>query len=110
MFHAGYIKLQLPVFHIGYFKNTLQILQARPVPPQSTTLLPVLSLRQACQQGFAPTACSGYVQSGLRSVFALSLHPSSSATYRPGAAHVHGVHAPVPGLHFVGDGWRVHAG
>ena len=25
--HAGYIKLQLPVFHIGYFKNTLQILQ-----------------------------------------------------------------------------------
>lgn len=27
--HAGYIKLQLPVFHIGYFKNTLQILQVR---------------------------------------------------------------------------------
>lgn len=26
---AGYIKLQLPVFHIGYFKNTLQILQVR---------------------------------------------------------------------------------
>lgn len=26
--HFGYIKLELPVFHIGYFKNTLQILQA----------------------------------------------------------------------------------
>eukprot|EP00887_Chlorella_sp_A99_P005662 scaffold1.g5662.t1 len=25
--HFGYIKLELPVFHIGYFKNTLQILQ-----------------------------------------------------------------------------------
>jgi DNA-directed RNA polymerase III subunit RPC1 len=22
--HFGYIKLELPVFHIGYFKNTLQ--------------------------------------------------------------------------------------
>ncbi len=26
--HAGYIKLELPVFHIGYMKPTLQILQA----------------------------------------------------------------------------------
>lgn len=26
--HFGYIKLELPVFHIGYFKNTLQILQS----------------------------------------------------------------------------------
>jgi hypothetical protein len=25
---AGYIRLELPVFHIGYFKNTVQILQA----------------------------------------------------------------------------------
>eukprot|EP00198_Chlamydomonas_reinhardtii_P014024 XP_001703361.1 predicted protein [Chlamydomonas reinhardtii] len=25
--HFGYIKLELPVFHIGYFKNTVQILQ-----------------------------------------------------------------------------------
>jgi hypothetical protein len=25
--HFGYIKLELPVFHIGYFKNTLQVLQ-----------------------------------------------------------------------------------
>jgi len=24
---AGYIKLELPVFHIGYFKNTIQLLQ-----------------------------------------------------------------------------------
>lgn len=23
----GYIKLELPVFHIGYFKNTVQLLQ-----------------------------------------------------------------------------------
>ena len=28
VFHfAGYIKLELPVFHIGYFKNTVSILQ-----------------------------------------------------------------------------------
>jgi DNA-directed RNA polymerase beta' subunit len=26
--HFGYIRLELPVFHIGYFKNTVQILQA----------------------------------------------------------------------------------
>jgi DNA-directed RNA polymerase III subunit RPC1 len=26
-FGAGYIKLELPVFHIGYFKNTQQVLQ-----------------------------------------------------------------------------------
>ena len=26
-FHAGYIQLELPVFHIGYFKNTVQLLQ-----------------------------------------------------------------------------------
>ena len=25
--HFGYIRLELPVFHIGYFKNTLQVLQ-----------------------------------------------------------------------------------
>jgi DNA-directed RNA polymerase III subunit RPC1 len=25
--HAGYIQLELPVFHIGYFRNTVQILQ-----------------------------------------------------------------------------------
>ena len=25
--HFGYIKLELPVFHIGYFRSTLQILQ-----------------------------------------------------------------------------------
>lgn len=25
--HFGYIRLELPVFHIGYFKNTVQILQ-----------------------------------------------------------------------------------
>ena len=25
--HFGHIKLELPVFHIGYFKNTVQILQ-----------------------------------------------------------------------------------
>lgn len=24
---SGYIRLELPVFHIGYFKNTVQILQ-----------------------------------------------------------------------------------
>lgn len=23
--HFGYVKLELPVFHIGYFKNTLQV-------------------------------------------------------------------------------------
>ena len=27
--HFGYIRLELPVFHIGYFKNTVQILQVR---------------------------------------------------------------------------------
>lgn len=27
-FLSGYIRLELPVFHIGYFKNTVQILQA----------------------------------------------------------------------------------
>lgn len=26
--HFGYIRLELPVFHIGYFKATVQILQA----------------------------------------------------------------------------------
>lgn len=24
---SGYIRLELPVFHIGYFKNTIQVLQ-----------------------------------------------------------------------------------
>ncbi len=28
--HAGYIKLELPVFHIGYFRNTVQLLQVLP--------------------------------------------------------------------------------
>ncbi len=26
-FHAGYIHLALPVFHIGYYKDVLQVLQ-----------------------------------------------------------------------------------
>lgn len=30
--HFGYIRLELPVFHIGYFKNTVQILQVRAQP------------------------------------------------------------------------------
>ena len=62
MGHFGHIELELPVFHIGYFKATLNILQR------------ICKVHQLCMRGCAPLPPS-YLS--LSSLFLTSPFPLS---------------------------------
>lgn len=61
--HFGYIRLELPVFHIGYFKNTVQILQ---VGRRLSTVLQRRHKRQACCDAASGHPWDGRFESQLR--------------------------------------------